>query len=557
MSCCRLLPFFSAALVLIISVSSNLQYVINASDERGIIWGVSEDDAIQPITWNVTYGTAAPLGKQKRVLLINGQFPGPEISTVTNVNLLINVFNSIDEPLLFTWNGIYQRRSSWQDGVSGTNCPIQPGQNFTYFFQVKDQIGSYFYFPSTGFLKAAGGYGSLKIDNRIIIPLPYPSPNGELAVLIGDWYNANHTDLQGQLDGGGSLGAPDGILINGRGPFGTFVTLDPGKTYRLRISNVGVATSLNFRIAGHNLTVVETEGSHTKQLSYENLDIHVGQSYSVLVTLNQSPGAYYMVASSRFTNPVINGVAVVQYSNSGARVSGPLPPGPTIEIDYSARQARTITWNLTANAARPNPQGSFHYGMISVTETAVIEGASGMVGGKLRYAANRVSYVNPTTPLKLADYFNLGGIFSFNFPRTPSSGSPFLGTFVLPTNYRGFMELIFQNDESIVQSWHIDGYVAFVVGFDGGRWSTASRGEYNLVDAVARSTFQVYPSSWTAVLLELDNVGMWHLRSQIWERQYLGEQLYFKVPSPDGSFRNEATIPGNVLLCGNAVGHHP
>lgn len=117
-----------------------------------------------------------------------------------------------------------------------------------------------------------------------------------------------------------------------------------GKTYRLRISNVGVATSLNFRIAGHNLTVVETEGSHTQQLSYENLDIHVGQSYSVLVTLNRSPGAYYMVASSRFTNPVINGIAVVQYSNSGSRVSGPLPPGPTIEIDYSVRQARTIKY---------------------------------------------------------------------------------------------------------------------------------------------------------------------------------------------------------------------
>eukprot|EP00250_Pteridium_aquilinum_P011875 c20362_g1_i1 orf=376-2049(+) len=553
-SCCHLLPFFSA-LVLIALISSN---ILCASADRNsdIIWGVSADDAIQPITWNVTFGTAYPLGKPKRVLLINGQFPGPQISTETNVNLQINVFNSINEPLLFTWNGVYQRRTSWQDGVLGTNCPILPGRNFTYFFQVKDQIGSYFYFPSTGFLKAAGGYGSLKIDNRIIIPLPYPSPNGELAVLLGDWYNANHTDLQAKLDAGGSLGPPDGILINGRGPFGTTITLDPGKTYRLRISNVGIATSLNFRIAGHNLTVVETEGSHTKQLSYENLDIHVGQSYSVLVTLNRSPRDYYMVASSRFTNPVINGIGVVHYSNSGTKVSGPLPPGPTIEIDYSVRQARSITWNLTANAARPNPQGSFHYGMIPVTETAVIEGSSGVINGKLRYAANRVSYVNPDTPLKLADYFNLGGVFSTNFPRTPSAGSPFLGAAVLPTGYRGFLELIFQNDENIVQSWHIDGYVAFIVGFDGGRWSTASRAEYNLVDAVARSTVQVYPHAWTAVLLELDNVGMWNLRSQIWERQYLGEQLYFKVPNPDGSFRNEATIPTNVLLCGKAVGQH-
>ena len=90
-------------------------------------------------------------------------------------------------------NGIWQRRSSWEDGVTGTNCPILPGQNFTYFFQVKDQVGSYFYFPTTGFLKAAGGYGGIKIDNRVIIPLPYPTPDAEFFVLIGDWYNANHT----------------------------------------------------------------------------------------------------------------------------------------------------------------------------------------------------------------------------------------------------------------------------------------------------------------------------------------------------------------------------
>lgn len=107
---------------------------------------------------------------------------------------------------------------------------------------------------------------------------------------------------------------------------------------------MGIATSLNFRIAGHNLTVVETEGSHTKQNSYENLDIHVGQSYSVLVTLDQAPGDYYIVASSRFTDPVLNGIGVIHYSNSGSKVSGPLPPGPTIEIGYSVDQARTIQY---------------------------------------------------------------------------------------------------------------------------------------------------------------------------------------------------------------------
>ena len=153
----------------------------------------------------------------------------------------------------------------------------------------------------------------------------------------------NLQDLQAKLDAGsGTLGAPDGILINGKGPFGTFITLDQGKTYRLSICNVGIATSLNFRIAQHKLTVVETEGSHTQQNTYDNLDIHVGQCYSVLVTLKQTAADYYMVASSRFITPVLNGIGVIHYSNSGSKVSGPLPPGPTTEINYSVNQARTI-----------------------------------------------------------------------------------------------------------------------------------------------------------------------------------------------------------------------
>lgn len=36
-------------------------------------------------------------------ILINGQFPGPQIDSVTNDNLIITVFNSLDEPFLLSW----------------------------------------------------------------------------------------------------------------------------------------------------------------------------------------------------------------------------------------------------------------------------------------------------------------------------------------------------------------------------------------------------------------------------------------------------------------------
>lgn len=127
--------------------------------------------------------------------------------------------------------------------------------------------------------------------------------------------------------------------------FGAYFCLFPtGKTYRLRISNVGLQNSLNFRIQGHKLKLVEVEGTHTIQTTYDSLDIHVGQSYSVLVTADQAPQDYYIAVSTRFTSKVLTSTAVFHYSNSGRQVSGPIPAGPTTQTGWSLSQALSIRY---------------------------------------------------------------------------------------------------------------------------------------------------------------------------------------------------------------------
>lgn len=513
------------------------------------------DDPYRFYTWTVTYGTISPLGVPQQVILINGQFPGPRLDVVTNDNLVLNLINKLDEPFLLTWNGIKQRKNSWQDGVLGTNCPIPPNSNYTYIFQPKDQIGSYTYFPSTALHKAAGGYGALNVYQRAPIPIPYPPPDGDFTLLIGDWFKTSHKTLRQTLDSGKSLPFPDGVIINGQ-PQATFAG-DQGKTYKFRISNVGLSTSLNFRIQSHTLKLIEVEGSHTVQNIYDSLDVHVGQSVTVLVTLNQPPKDYYVVASTRFTKTVLTATAILHYSNSHSSVSGPLPAGPTIEVDWSMKQARTYRWNLTANAARPNPQGSFHYGKITPSRTIVLANSAPLINGKQRYAVNGVSFINADTPLKLADYFNIPGVFRTDSLQTsPSGGSPSIATSVIPASLHDFIEIVFQNNENTVQSWHLDGYDFWVVGYGNGQWTPASRSSYNLVDTLTRHTAQVYPNSWTSIYMSLDNQGMWNVRSAIWERQYLGQQFYLRVWNPVQSLANEYNIPSNALLCGQAVGRH-
>ncbi|CAL4922492.1 unnamed protein product [Urochloa decumbens] len=509
--------------------------------------------------WDITYGEISPLGASQQGILINGQFPGPAIECQTGDNLIINVRNSLPDPFLLSWNGLQHRKNSWQDGVSGTNCPIPPGQTFTYHMQAKDQIGSFFYFPSLAFHKAAGGFGAIRIHNRPLIPVPFPSPEDEFTMLIGDWYTTSHKALQKLLDSGKELPSPNGILINGkRSPNGAGFNVEQGKTYRLRISNVGLQNTLNFLIHDHNMTLVEVEGTHTVQNSYTSIDVHVGQSLSVLFTANRPARDYHVAVSTRFTNTTLRSTAAIRYAGSSGPAYEALPAAPS-DVEFSLNQARSIRTNLTANGPRPNPQGSYHYGSINVTRTIRLASSSGSssAGGKLRYAVNGVSFAEADTPLKLADYYNISGVFRLGgiHDAPPAATEKVRSeTAVMDSDHRSFVEVVLENGEDIVQSWHLDGHSVFVVGMDVGKtWNEQSRDSYNLVDAVSRCTVQVYPRGWTAVLVALDNVGMWNMRSEVWARRYLGQQFYLRVYTPSPSFRDELPIPDNALLCGRAA----
>ncbi|KAI4373736.1 hypothetical protein MLD38_011822 [Melastoma candidum] len=513
-------------------------------------------------TWNVTFGTISPLGVPQQGILINGQFPGPNINSTTNNNVVVNVFNNLQDPLLITWGGIQQRKNSWQDGVLGTNCPIPPGKNYTYHFQVKDQIGSYFYYPSTAMHRAAGGFGGLRVNSRLLIPVPYADPEDDYTVIIGDWYSKTYKSLQKFLDGGRALGRPDGVLINGKTGNGNkdepLFTMKPGKTYKYRICNVGLKNSLNFRFQNHSMKLVEMEGSHTVQNTYDSLDVHVGQCYGVLVTADQEPKDYFMVASTRFTKTVVTATGIVRYTNGKGPASPELPPAPE-GWAWSLNQFRSFRWNLTASAARPNPQGSYHYGQINITRTIKLVNSAVRGEGNLRYAINGISHIDPPTPLKLAEYYGVPDKeFKYNLmsDTPPATVEEKITTApnVVNITFRTYVEIILENHEKSIQSWQLDGYSFFAVAIEPGTWTPDKRKGYNLLDAVSRHTIQVFPKSWAAIMLTFDNAGMWNLRSELVERRYLGQQLYISVLSPERSLRDEYNVPDNALLCGIVEG---
>lgn len=96
--------------------------------------------------------------------------------------------------------------------------------------------------------------------------------------------------------------------------------------------------------------------------------------------------------------------------------------------------------------------------------------------------------------------------------------------------------------------------MVFICRIEAGTWSPDKRKNYNLLDAVSRHTIQVFPKSWAAILLTFDNAGMWNLRSEVWEKRYLGQQLYISTSSDARSLRDEYMLPDDALLCGIVKG---
>lgn len=95
------------------------------------------------------------------------------------------------------------------------------------------------------------------------------------------------------------------------------------------------------------MLLVETEGSYVNQIELDSLDIHVGQSYSVLVTADQNADDYYIVASPKMSNATLNdslvGIAVLRYDNSTTQANGSLPSGPDpFDLEFSINQAKSI-----------------------------------------------------------------------------------------------------------------------------------------------------------------------------------------------------------------------
>lgn len=136
-----------------------------------------------------------------------------------------------------------------------------------------------------------------------------PAYDGDLVLQLADLYHGFSPALlnlyftPGGIDGTpGNEPVPDGGTINGVGQYGSSntsffnLTLEPNKTYRLRLVNTGSFVAMQFSVDNHTLEVIEADGTAIEPVAAASLSIAVAQRYSVLLRTNQTAGAYWFRA---------------------------------------------------------------------------------------------------------------------------------------------------------------------------------------------------------------------------------------------------------------------
>lgn len=59
--------------------------------------------------WNITSASLRPDGVSRKVILINDEFPGPTIETRSGDNIVVRIYNHLEEGVSFHWHGLQMR----------------------------------------------------------------------------------------------------------------------------------------------------------------------------------------------------------------------------------------------------------------------------------------------------------------------------------------------------------------------------------------------------------------------------------------------------------------
>ncbi|TFK25254.1 laccase 17 [Coprinopsis marcescibilis] len=261
-------------------------------------------------TFNIQNANIAPDGFTRAAVTVNGVFPGTLIQATKNDVLHITVNNQLTNPNMrrstsIHWHGLFQGRTASEDVTAMvTQCPIAPGNSYTYDIPLNGQSGTHWYHSHLSSQYVDGLRGTIVVyDPTDPHAALYDEDNANTVIQLGDWYHLAAPGIQATYMAGNHEPVPDSGTINGIGRYvgGPSVTrarvnVVQGKKYRLRIVNISAYGSFLFSVESHKLTIIEVDGVNHVAKTVDGFNIYAGQRYSAVLHANQPVRNYWIRA---------------------------------------------------------------------------------------------------------------------------------------------------------------------------------------------------------------------------------------------------------------------
>ncbi|KAL3721671.1 hypothetical protein ACJRO7_034067 [Eucalyptus globulus] len=485
---------------------------------------VSAEAGVRRYRWDVKYEFKSPDCYKKLAITINGKTPGPTILARQGDTIIVEVTNRlVTENLAIHWHGIRQIRSPWSDGTEGvTQCPILPGDTFTYRFIV-DRPGTYLYHAHYGMQREAGLYGSIRVllPDGVAEPFTY---DHDRSIILNDWYHASTYE---QAAGLSSI---------------PFVWVEEPQ--------------------GHNMTVVEADGHYVEPIVVQNLFIYSGETYSVLIKIDQEPSRNYWITSNivgrNATATTPPGLAILNYyPNHPKRVPPTDPPAGPIWNDIAPRLAQSV-----AIKAR---QGYVHTPPPKSDRAIVLLNTQNKIDGYNRWSVNNVSFTLPHTPYLIALKENLHHVFdqhpppdrlhdftTYDIYGVVNNTNATSSNAIYRLKFNSTVDIILQNantmtvNNSETHPWHLHGHDFWVLGYGTGKFDAENDPKkYNLANPIMKNTVAVHPYGWTALRFVADNPGVWAFHCHIESHFYMGMGVVFEE-----GVEKVGKLPSEIMGCG-------
>ncbi|CAL0327926.1 unnamed protein product [Lupinus luteus] len=478
-------------------------------------------------------------------------------------------------------------RTGWADGPEFvTQCPIRPKESYTYKFSVVGQEGTLWWHAHSSWLRATV-YGALIIRPREGDSYPFPKPNREIPILLGEWWDTNPIDVMREAT---RTGAPPNVsnayTINGQpgdlykcsSKGTTIVPIDSGETNLLRVINSALNQPLFFAVANHKLTVVGADASYLKPFTSNVLMLGPGQTTDVLINGDNPPSLYYIASrayqsaqNAAFDNTTTTAILQYKSTHHVLNVKKPLMPLLPAYNDTNTVTAFSRSFRSSRKVEVPieideNLFFTVGLGLNKCPPNFRARRCQGPNGTRFTASINNVSFVLPNNiSILQAHHYGIPGVFTTDFPAKPplkfdytgnvsrSLWQPIPGTKAYKLKFGSRVQIVLQ-DTSIVTSEnhpiHLHGYDFYIVAEGFGNFNAKKdSSKFNLVDPPLRNTVAVPVNGWAVIRFVADNPGAWLLHCHLDVHINWGLATVLLVENGVGKFQSIEPPPKDLPLC--------